>query len=122
VSDIQEAAVEAAAKAIHDEFCGYTDCLTTRGTAYRDADKRAAVRIVDALEPFVVERVRVARVQALQEAEERIEKDGRAIVAFLAGDKTPDGIVRLVGAEDAYRDALRIVAELRAASQDGGTT
>ena len=44
-----------------------------------------------------------------QQAADQIEREGREAVQFLAGDETQLGRYRLVGAEDAYKDAIRVV-------------
>ena len=45
----------------------------------------------------------------LADLADRIEDEGRDDVEFLVGDKTPSGLGRTVGAEDAYKAAIRIV-------------
>ena len=100
--------------------------MTEQTTETRDEAIRAAAKAVDALwggryAPHEVDELgdemcaalAAAVPLVLDEVARRIEADGREVVQFLAGDETKEGRFRLVGAEDAYKDALAVVEKYR---------
>ena len=73
---------------------------------------------------FLAEAVAAERVKTANEIAEQIEAEARAFVGFLVGDTSREGTWRLVGSEDAYRDAIRIARSFAAGSEttkEGGS-
>ena len=101
VGDLPDEAVEAAAKALyaaHGRLATWTELAPDQRMYWADL---ASVSVATAAP--VLERVLRDRIA------NEIEREGREAVSFFAGDDTKEGRCRLIGAEDAYKDAIHIV-------------
>jgi hypothetical protein len=114
-ADLPAEAVEAAARALYLDDCRRTwhderDRWDQRTERERDVWRRRGQPILAAAVPSLRE---AWETELREQIAWEIEAAGRSEVERLAGDETQLGRWRLIGAEDAYKAAVRIARRVR---------